>query len=51
MTKILIIGANGMLGSALLKYFCNKDNFFVGGTVRNINLLEELAQKKKLSNI
>jgi dTDP-4-dehydrorhamnose reductase len=46
MTKILIIGANGMLGSALLKYFCNKNNFFVGGTVRNINLLEELAQKK-----
>ena len=32
--KILILGANGMLGSTLLRYFSNQDSFEVFGTVR-----------------
>jgi dTDP-4-dehydrorhamnose reductase len=40
--KILIIGANGMLGSTLLRYFCAKKKFSVGATVRNTKSLKNL---------
>lgn len=33
--KILILGANGMLGSTLLRYFSSQDSFDVFGTVRS----------------
>lgn len=37
--KVLIIGANGMLGSAILKFFCSKKNFSTFGTIRSSHLL------------
>ena len=35
--KILVLGASGMLGSMVFKYFLQKDNFELRGTVRDIN--------------
>lgn len=37
--KILILGANGMLGNACIKYFNNKKNFQLIGAVRSFNSL------------
>ena len=48
MTKILIIGANGLLGNALLKFFSINKNFIVAGTVRNKNSLKNLDFKKNI---
>lgn len=43
MTKILIIGASGMLGSTLLKYFTEKSNSYkCYGTVRSSNALHDI---------
>lgn len=43
--KILIVGANGMLGSSLLRYFSSIGGYEVIGTTRNIVVAEQLEQK------
>ncbi|EMQ2223667.1 TPA: SDR family oxidoreductase [Citrobacter freundii] len=43
--KILIVGANGMLGSSLLRYFSSIGGYEVLGTTRNIVVAEQLEQK------
>ena len=37
--KILILGVSGMLGNALLKFFCSKKNFSIFGTIKSSNSL------------
>jgi len=52
--KLLVLGAGGMLGNAVMKYFSNLDEYTVLGTVRNTNstLLFPLdIQKNILSGI
>ena len=34
-SKILIIGASGMIGNSLLKFFLSKNNFYVFATVKS----------------
>lgn len=34
--KVLILGASGMLGHALLRWFANRDDFDVSGSVRSV---------------
>ncbi len=46
--KIIIFGANGLLGYALLNYFYFKKNYDVYGVVRNNNAYKKL--KKKFNN-
>lgn len=46
-TKILIVGANGMVGNTFLRYFNSNDNYIVAGTVRNIETLKEIIKKNK----
>ena len=48
MPRILIVGANGLLGNTLLKFFSLKTNFFIAGTVRNRNFLKNLDVKKNI---
>ncbi|EAN8505911.1 SDR family oxidoreductase [Salmonella enterica] len=43
--KILIVGANGMLGSSLLRYFSSIGGYEVIGTTRNIVVAEQLERK------
>lgn len=43
--KILIVGANGMVGNTFLRYFNNNKNYSVAGTVRNIDTLKEIIKK------
>ncbi|EPM7551798.1 dTDP-4-dehydrorhamnose reductase family protein [Citrobacter freundii] len=43
--KILIVGANGMLGSSLLRYFSSIGGYEVLGTTRNIVVAAQLEQK------
>lgn len=50
-TKILIIGATGMLGSNLLKYFYNKNLYSLGCTVRNDSSLNKLKLNKELVKV
>jgi dTDP-4-dehydrorhamnose reductase len=38
--KILIIGASGLIGNSLFKYFLTKKNIFVFGTIRSAKALE-----------
>ena len=40
--KLVILGANGMLGNALLRFFANKMNYEVHGTVRSGNSIQKL---------
>lgn len=52
--KILILGANGMLGNACMNYFGKNSNFQVTGTVRSdevIRLFSPEVQKLLISNI
>ena len=43
MTNILILGASGMLGSTLMKYFFRQPNFNVHGTIRSNDSLAYFA--------
>ena len=43
--KILIVGANGMVGNTFLRYFNRNENYAVAGTVRNIETLNEIIKK------
>lgn len=43
--KVLIIGANGMVGNTFLKYFSSNRKYSVAGTVRNKNSLSKLPNK------
>lgn len=43
--KILIVGANGMLGSSLLRYFSSIEDYEVVGTTRSIVVAKQLEQK------
>jgi len=43
--KILILGAAGMSGSALIRYFSSDVNFIVYGSVRKSNLLRQLEAR------
>lgn len=45
--KILIIGANGMLGSAILKFFCSQKNISIFATIRSSRLLFTLSNLEK----
>jgi len=45
MTKVLILGATGLLGSTILKYFSTKSDFECFGTIR------KSSDKKKLRHI
>jgi dTDP-4-dehydrorhamnose reductase len=40
--KLVVLGANGMLGNAVLRFFANKPNYKVHGTVRNWSSVREL---------
>jgi len=42
-TKLLVIGANGMLGGSLLRYFSCSPEYKVMGTVRSLKSVESLA--------
>lgn len=43
-TKILIVGANGMVGNTFLRYFNSNKNYNVAGTVRKIDTLKEIIK-------
>lgn len=43
-TKILIVGANGMVGNTFLRYFNSNENYFVAGTVRKIDTLKKIIK-------
>lgn len=43
--RVLIIGANGMLGSSLLRYFSSIGNYEVVGTIRKLNIAKHLENK------
>ncbi|WP_336219197.1 SDR family oxidoreductase [Citrobacter amalonaticus] len=43
--KILILGANGMLGSSLLRYFSSRNSFEVLGTTRDVAIAGFLQAK------
>ena len=47
--KILVIGANGMLGNACMKYFTGRKEFEVVGTVRSISALEYFSSQIRKS--
>jgi dTDP-4-dehydrorhamnose reductase len=47
MNRILIIGINGMLGNTVLRFFCNKKNIEIAGTVRNASSVKGLVTNKK----
>ena len=52
--KVLVLGANGMLGSALVKVLNKSHNLIVYGTVRNesaINFFNESIGKNIISDI
>jgi dTDP-4-dehydrorhamnose reductase len=52
--KILVIGANGMLGNACMNYFSNTQNFEVIGSVRetsSINLFAPPIRKSIISGV
>ncbi len=40
--RIVVLGASGMLGNAVLRFFANKTAYEVHGTVRNWNAVREL---------
>ena len=40
--KIMVLGASGMLGSALCKYFVGCNEFEIQGVARNLNSIEKL---------
>lgn len=40
--RIVVLGATGMLGNAVLRFFANKTEYEVHGTVRNWNAVREL---------
>ena len=48
MTKILILGATGLLGNTLLKYFSSKKNFKCCGAIRKNS---DIAKLKNIKNI
>jgi dTDP-4-dehydrorhamnose reductase len=49
MSRILIIGINGMLSNTVLRFFCNKENIEIAGTVRNSSSIKGLVTNKKYS--
>lgn len=49
--RLLILGATGMLGSTLLRYFSGKNDFDVVGTVRTIDVLSVFSKQRKYSII
>jgi dTDP-4-dehydrorhamnose reductase len=42
MTRILIVGANGLLGNSLIKFFSTKKNLSIFATIRSANTLNTL---------
>ena len=42
MTRILIVGANGLLGNSLIKFFSTKKNFSIFATIRSANTFNTL---------
>jgi len=53
-TKVLVLGASGMLGNAVLRVFAESDGFDVVGTVRSnrsLKLLSTLVQKHLISGV
>ncbi|EHD5812178.1 NAD-dependent epimerase/dehydratase family protein, partial [Escherichia coli] len=49
--KILIVGANGMLGSSLLRYFSSIGDYEVLGTTRSMVVAKQLEQKHNVKII
>ncbi len=43
--RLLVLGASGMLGNAVLRWFAQDPNFQVFGSVRNLGVLKELQQR------
>jgi dTDP-4-dehydrorhamnose reductase len=52
LTKILIIGASGMLGNSLLRFFFEKKNFCVSATIRSskLNMMLDKPHNYQLFN-
>lgn len=53
-TKVLVLGASGMLGNAVLRFLCNSDGIEVFGTVRSnhaVKLLPPEVQHSLISGI
>jgi len=48
--RILVLGASGMLGNAVFRYFFNKKDYYVYGTVRSDNALKHFTLQQQ-SNI
>jgi len=51
--RIVVLGANGMLGNAILRFFENKSDYEVYGTVRNwssVRELQNLAIKARIES-
>jgi dTDP-4-dehydrorhamnose reductase len=46
--KILILGANGLLGNSMLKYFCSTNLYSVACTVRDSSLFKKIKVNKNL---
>lgn len=44
MTKILVLGASGMLGNAMLRYFASCEGIFVRGTARSVRAIANLPE-------
>lgn len=43
--RLLVLGASGMLGNAILRWFSNYSDYEVFGTIRNSNSLHDLKKK------
>lgn len=48
--RIVVLGATGMLGNAVLRYFASKSDFEVHGTVRNWGAVRELKDMAPAAN-
>jgi dTDP-4-dehydrorhamnose reductase len=50
-TRILVLGANGMLGNAIVRYFAEKDGFDVYGTIRSTSALSKTFVSSRMNII